>query len=455
MISKTASFVIASALALGSTLHAEAKKPMNIVFLLADDWRFDTQGAAGNPVVQTPHLDQLSKEGVRFTEACVTTSICGVSRASIMTGQWMSRHGNRGFKEFNTPWEETYPSILRANGYYTGHIGKWHCGKFPADEFDFARSYNGKHWEKQKDGAKIHVTRKNLVDAMDFLDQRPKDRPFMLNVNFFAPHAQDGHPDQYLPQPESMKLYEDVTIPNPPLHTDEALHNLPDFLQSAKNEGRVRYHWRFDEPEKYQRMMKNYYRLCTEVDDTCGQIIERLRKEGLLENTMVIFTGDNGYFHGDRKLADKWYPYQESIKVPMIIHDPRMPKETRGTTTDEFVLNVDFAPTILSATGMAIPKGMQGRDMSPLYLPTDKSTPWRTEFFYEHGTITNKERIPSSEAVVRKDFKYTYWPEWNFEELYDLKADPLEQKNLVKSNDHQKILAELRKRHKEMAQAAK
>ncbi len=436
------------------TAHA-SEKPYNIVFLLADDWRFDTQSAAGNPVVQTPHIDQLSKEGVRFTEACVTTAICGVSRASIMTGQWMSRHGNRGFKGFKTPWNETYPGILRDNGYHTGHVGKWHCGKFPADKFDFGRSYNGRHWIKQKDGSKIHVTQKNLKDAMDFLDERPKDKPFMLNVNFFAPHAEDSHPDQYLPQPKSMELYKDVTIPNPPLHSDEALQNLPEFLQLPSNEGRVRYHWRFDTPEKYQTMMKNYYRLCSEVDETCGKIIERLRKEGLLENTIVIFTGDNGYFHGDRKLADKWYPYQESIKVPMIILDPRMPKEVRGTTNDDFVLNVDFAPTILKATGMKVPDGMQGRDMSPLYTSQEVAEPWRTEFFYEHGTITNKERIPSSEAVVRKDIKYSYWPEWDFEELYDLKADPLEQNNLAKSDDHQKILTELRARHKEMAKAVK
>ena len=129
-------------------------KPMNVVVLFADDWRHDTLGCAGNPVVKTPNLDQMAKEGVRFTHNCVTTSICGVSRATLLTGQWMSRHGNKAFDAFTTPWSETYPGLLRANGYYVGHVGKWHNGKFPNEKFDFGRSYSGTHWMKQKDGTK-------------------------------------------------------------------------------------------------------------------------------------------------------------------------------------------------------------------------------------------------------------------------------------------------------------
>lgn len=436
-------------------LAADAKPPMNILLLLADDWRYDTLAVAGNPVVQTPSLDKLSAEGVRFTHASVTTAICGVSRASILTGQWMSRHGNHGFKAFNTPWSETYPGILRANGYHVGHIGKWHCGPFPAEQFDFGRSYNGSHWMPDGKGGKIHVTQKNLQDTMEFFDTRPKDKPFMLNLCFFAPHAVDGNPDQYLPQEKSMKLYQDVTIPNPPLHNETAFRKLPPFLQDERNEGRVRYHWRFDTAESYQRMMKNYYRLCTEVDEVCGTVIDRLRKDGLLDNTLIIFIGDNGYFHGDRMLADKWYPYNESIRVPLIIRDPRMTASTRGTTNDDLVLNVDVAPTILSGTGMKTPAGMQGRDCAPLYLPRDKFAPWRTEFFYEHDTVGNKHRIPSSQSVVRKDVKFTHWPEWDHEELYDLTQDPQEQDNLISDPKHQAQGIALRKHLAELAKQAK
>jgi len=448
--------LLAAAIAVSSPLLAEnVAKPMNVVVLLADDWRFDTLGVAGNPVVQTPSLDKLASEGVRFTHGCVTTSICGVSRASIMTGQWMSRHGNTGFKGFNTPWAETYPGILRANGYYTGHVGKWHCGKFDPKNFDFGRSYSGKHWIKDEDGQPIHVTAKNLKDSMEFLDKRPKDKPFLLNLCFFAAHAEDGNPKQYLPQPQSMELYKDVTVPNPVLRSEEALHNLPPFLQDEKNEGRVRYHWRFDTEDSYQEMMKNYYRLCSEVDDVCGRIVERLREEGELENTLIIFLGDNGYFHGDRKLADKWYPYEESIRIPMIVFDPHIAKEQRGRTRDEYALNVDIAPTILNALGLEVPKGMQGQNLSGLYLDDDKKAVWRDEFFYEHGTISNKNRIPASQAVVTKTLKYTLWPEWEHEELFDLTRDPLEQKNLAKDPAWAAQRAEMQAKLKQMAAAAR
>ncbi len=430
------------------------KKPMNVVVMLSDDWRYDTLGAAGNPIVKTPHLDKLAANGVHFTHACVTTSICGVSRASIMTGQWMSRHGNKGFKGFNTPWSETYPGILRAQGYHTGHVGKWHCGKFPAKNFDYGKSYSGRHWIKDENGNKIHVTAKNLKDSMEFLDKRPKDKPFLLNLCFFASHAEDPNPKQYLPQEHSMKLYTDVSIPNPVLRSDAAFKNLPPFLQDERNEGRVRYGWRFTTNESFQTMMKNYYRLCTEVDEVCGKIVERLNKEGELENTLIIFIGDNGYFHGDRKLADKWYPYEESIRVPLIVFDPRIPRGKRGQKNDEYALNVDLAPTILKALGLQIPQGVQGEDLSRLYLG-DNDTKWRTEFFYEHATISNKHRIPYSEAVVSKTLKYTWWPEWQHEELYDLTKDPLEQSNLVENPAYQEQLKQMRAKHKVMAARAK
>ncbi|MDA7675264.1 sulfatase-like hydrolase/transferase, partial [Akkermansiaceae bacterium] len=314
---------------------------MNILLLYADDWRHDTLGCAGNPIVKTPHLDQLATEGVRFTENCVTTAICCVSRANLMTGQWMSRHGCRDFKMFKTPMAETYPVMLREKGYYVGQVGKWHNGKIPAQHFDFSTSYSGKHWY-EVNGKKIHVTQRNENDAMKFLKKRPKDQPFCLTVAFFATHAEDHHPDQFLPQPQSMKLYNDVTIPVPANATEESWKRLPSFF-NKKNEGRNRWHWRFDTPAKFQRMMKNYYRLATEVDATCGRIINELKKQGLLENTLVIFTTDNGYYHAEHGLADKWYPHQESIRVPLIIRDPRMAQEKKGTTNDDFTLSVDLA----------------------------------------------------------------------------------------------------------------
>lgn len=429
-------------------------KPLNVVVFLADDWRHDTLGCAGNPVVRTPNIDRLAGDGFRFTRACVTTAICGVSRASLFTGQWMSRHGNPSFEMFKTPWEETYPGLLRANGYHVGHVGKWHNGKFPASKFDFGRSYSGTHWIKQPDGSKIHVTQKNENDALEFLKTRPPGKPFCLTLAFFATHAEDNNPLQYLPQPESMKLYQDMAIPVPPNATDESFRRLPPFLANEKNEGRTRWHWRFDTPEKYQTMMKNYYRLATEVDTTCGRVLAELKQQGLMENTLVIFTGDNGYYHGEHGLADKWYPHEESIRVPLIVHDPRMNKERKGLTNDDFALNVDLAPTILAAVGIKAPSTMQGRDIAPLYLAARKPE-WRSEFFYEHATIKNTAFIPSSQALVRKDWKYFYWPDFKTEQLFDLKADLIEENDLIADPAQNERLAEMRRRFAELKSAAR
>jgi arylsulfatase len=435
-------------------LSAAQAKPLNVLVLYADDWRHDTLSCAGNPVVKTPTLDQLAKEGVRFRHACVTTSICGVSRANLFTGQWMSRHGNPAFAEFKTPWAETYPGLLRANGYWVGHVGKWHNGKFPAERFDFGRSYAGTHFMKQPSGEPIHVTQKNENDALEFLRARPQDKPFCLTLAFFATHAEDANPKQYLCQPASEPLYKDAVIPIPKTAGDEHFQKLPPFIGNEKNEGRKRWHWRFDTPEKYQEYMKAYYRLATEVDTACGRVLDELKQQGVLDQTLVIFTTDNGYFHGEHGLADKWYPYQESIRVPLIVRDPRQPAEQRGSTNDDFVLNVDLAPTILAATGIAAPGTMQGRDFSPLYLAAEKPV-WRDEFFYEHATIRSTDFIPSSQALVRKDVKYIYWPDFQHEELFDLTGDPLEEHNLAADPAQAAKMDGLRKRFVELRDRAK
>ena len=437
-----------------SSLSAAPARPLNILVLFADDWRNDSLGVAGNPIVKTPRIDQLAHDGVRFTRACVTTAICGVSRATLFTGQWMSRHGNRGFAGFDTPWSETYPGLLRDHGYYVGHVGKWHNGKFPAEHFDFGRSYYGTHWMTEPDGSQIHVTQKNENDALEFLRTRPADKPFCLTVAFFATHAEDNNPLQFLPQPQSMSLYEDVTIPVPANATDESFHRLPPFVANEANEGRVRWHWRFDTPEKYQIMMKNYYRLATEVDSTSARILAELDKQGLLENTLVIFTTDNGYYHAEHGLADKWYPHEESIRVPLIIVDPRMDASRRGTTNDDFALNVDLAPTILAAVGIPEPAHMQGRDLAPVYL---QGTPvdWRDEFFYEHPTIRSIDFIPSSEALVQKDWKYLFWPDYGTEQLFDLRQDPHEENDLIADPAQALRLAAMRARFAELKAAAR
>ena len=150
--------------------------------------------------------------------------------------------------------------------------------------------------------------------------------------------------------------------------------------------------------------MIRYYRLITEVDAVVGRLVDELKAQGVYDNTLIVFIGDNGYFHADRGLADKWYPYEQALRVPLIVRDPRLPARQRGTKKDQMALNIDVAPTVLSAAGMTVPEVMQGRNLAPLYL-SRTSPAWRDEFFYEHPTITSRDRIPSSQAVIRQDWK--------------------------------------------------
>ena len=301
---------------------------------------------------------------------------------------------------------------------------------------------------------KFTSRRKNETDAIEFLQSRPKDKPFCLTVAFFAAHAEDGNPKQYLPQPQSMELYRDAVVPTPKTATEEHFRKLPPFIANDKNEGRNRWKWRFDTPDRYQEYMKNYYRLVSEVDSTCGRVIEELKQQGVYDSTLIVFTTDNGYFHAEHGLADKWYPYEESIRVPLIIRDPRSSGGVPGTVREELTLNVDLAPTLLSCAGLTPPSGMQGTDLSQLYL-SSLPTAWRTDFYYEHATIRNVDFIPSSAALVSKEWKYIYWPDFEYEQLFDLHEDPLEENDVARSDAYAKQLAAMRSRFAELKSSAK
>lgn len=443
-----------------AVLAAAAVRPspsrLNVLLLVIDDIRWDALGVAGNRVVRTPRLDRLAAEGVRFRQARVTTSICMVSRATMLTGQYMSRHGITAFGRALSAeaFAGTYPARLRGAGYWTGYVGKYDVGAPRPDDFDFLRAYHGTHWLTAPGGERVHVTEQNTRDALDFLRARPRDRPFLLTVGFFAPHAQDNAPEQYLPQDWSAPLYDRATVP-PPLRGDPSyLRALPPFLSDEQNEGRVRYHWRFDTPGSYQSYMLRYYRLITEVDAAIGRVLDELAAQGALDDTLVLAIGDNGYFQADRGLADKWYPYEEADRVPLIVRDPRLPRGRRGVVRDQFALNLDIAPTIVAGAGLPVPATMQGRDLAPLYLAAAPAG-WRDEFFYEHPTITRRERIPSSLGVIRRDWKYVEWPEFSYRQLFDLRADPGERRNLADDPKQARQLARMQEKLAEWRRRAR
>jgi arylsulfatase A-like enzyme len=436
-------------------LYGRPAEKMNVVFLLADDLRWNSLHCMGNPVVITPNIDELSRKGVRFNNACVTTSICMVSRASILSGKYMSRHHitKFGVELSEENLAQTYPALLRKEGYYTGYVGKYGVGKLRAKDFDYSTVYEGKHWLPNGKGDSVHVTAKNEKDALYFLKNRPTEKPFLLSVGFFATHAEDQHPDQYRYQPQSEKYYQNDVIPVPRTATEQALKALPPFINSEQNEGRNRWHWRFDTPEKYQRYMKAYYRMLTEMDLAIGKIVDELKAQGVYQNTLIIFMGDNGYFQSEHQLADKWYPYEESIRVPLVVHDPRLPSNKRNTSNNEFVLNIDIAPTIIAATGTPVPARVQGRDFSTLYL-NKKGSDWRQDFYYEHPVVNNMTFIPSSEALVTHHNKYINWPDYQVEEYFDLKSDPNEEYNRFLNSQDQPVINAMKKRFAELKQNA-
>jgi arylsulfatase len=292
-------------------------------------------------------------------------------------------------------------------------------------------------------GITKHVTQCNEDDGVEFLLNRPQDTPFFLTLSFFATHADGGNPgtDHYRPMNSSMHLYTDEPVPTPKTFTKEHWERLPYFF-THRNIGRNRFFGRYDTPELYQKNMKNMYRMATEVDAACGKIMSLLKEQGVLDNTMIIFTTDNGNFHGKHGLAEKWYAYEESLRVPLIIKDPRMTANMIGTENSEFTLNIDLAPTILSAAGVDPPTEMQGRDMSQLYMNyKEASASWRKEFLYEFSSFFSSTRIPNSVALVGQGFKYIYWTDFNYTQFFDLENDPFEEYDIFNSSEKAMLIS--------------
>jgi arylsulfatase A-like enzyme len=445
---------------LSIALSLQAQTKPNIVFILIDDLRWNTLGCMGDEVVKTPNIDRLAQRGTVFRNAFVTTSICWVSRASIFSGQWSRRHGVEQGSENLKSWEQTYPTLLRANGYRTGFIGKFGVGN-PKEiakheaEFDFWQGLpgqGGKFFIDPKDPTRTHTTAKMGNHALEFLKGCDSSKPFSLSISFNAVHARDHEPREYEPDLRDEMLYEETNIPRSKLATEEAFARLPAFVQNS--EGRTRWKWRFDSAEKAQSILRDYYRLISGVDREVGRITEQLEKQHLTENTIIVVTSDNGYSLGDRGLADKWFMYEEDIRVPSIIMDPRQPEKVRGQKRDEMVLNVDFAATMLDWAGVRAPATMQGRSLAPL-IKGDSPTDWRTEFFYEHHSVP--DRIPPVEGVRTERWKYIRWVTSSplVEEFYDLKNDPLEEKNLLTDKANTKELEELRAKWERYQQTLK
>ncbi len=445
--------------------------PPNIIFLLTDDQRWDAAGFMGNDIVQTPHLDSLAAQGTVFENAYVTTAICAISRASILTGQYASRHGVLDFDTSlsDSAFRQTYPAQLQQAGYYTGFVGKYGIGTLDSvtarQRFDQWYGFNGQgqYEHTDEDGNYRHLTTIMGDESLAFLGNVPSNKPFCLSVSFKAPHVQDVDPRQFVYDTAYTELYAEATIPVPETADPRYFEQLPEYLQTS--EARHRWQRRFATPEAYQESVKGYYRLITGVDGVVGRIRDALRRLGRADNTVIVLIGDNGFYLGEHGLAGKWYGHEELIRVPLLYYDSRRPEAQRR---DEIALNVDIAPTLLEAAGVSVPSEMQGRSLLPL-IRGEKPEDWRTDFYYEHAFDVQKlidegrispERlwpIPRSEGVVSLDWKYLRYYDYPSpnEELYNLADDPQETTNLANDAAHQAEKDRLVQRMNALHEAAK
>lgn len=432
----------------------------NIIFLFTDDQRWDALGAMGNPLIQTPHMDALAEEGVMFRNAYVTTPICAISRASVFSGQYARRHGIHGFGTSfsDSAWQQTYPMQLKQAGYHLGFIGKFGVGKgpdMPAESFDYWKGIPGQpvYEQTDEDGNYKHLTRILGEQCAEFLTTRPKGEPFCLSVSFKAPHVQDNDPRQFLYDSAYQDLLSELVIPPPKQGGDAFFASFPEFFKTD-NEARRRWEVRFSTDEKYQASVKGYYRLIYGVDRVLGDLRQQLATLGIEDETIIVLMGDNGFFLGEKGLAGKWYAYEESIRVPLVIHDPRLPEDQRGQVVEEIALNIDLAPTFLSMAGLTPPEAMQGRDLQALYRG-DPPANWRTDFLFEH--LFDHPRIPKSEGVVSREEKYFRYlpPAPPLAYYYDLRADPEEAENLAADPEHAPRVAEMERRLEELIEQMK
>ncbi len=385
----------------------------------------------------------------------VTRSTCWASRTTILTGltSLSSVEPNGSDKVKPEALAALFPDLLRDAGYRTGFFGKWHAKMpkdfRPEDHFDeYEKISRNPYFKTMPDGSKRHETELIADRGIDFLkSQKGKGGPFCLNLWFNAGHAEDkdrvpgtGH----FPWPKAMGgKYEDIEIPEPRLSDPAIWDAHPEFLKTSNH--RERYHWRWDTPEKYQLNMRAYFRMLSGIDHAMARVLRVLEEEGLADNTIVVYSADNGYYMGDRGFAGKWSHHEQSQRVPLVIYDPRIPKTLRGRTVNAMALNLDLPPTFLDWAGVSVPASYQGISLKPLVESKGAPAEWREDFFCEHF---NPRYRMSWEGVRGKRFKYARYVDQVpiYEFLHDLMNDPDELTNLTNDPEYASVLKRLQQR---------
>ena len=420
----------------------------NFVFIVTDDQRWDALGCMGHPFLKTPDLDRLRSEGALFANTFVTTSLCAPSRASFLTGMYAHAHGvtwnEIGARDPDFSATPNFAMLLQKAGYKTGFVGKWHMAETnkPRPGFDYWFSFKGQGVYvdpvMNENGAerKIpgYITEILNDAALAFIDKQPKEQPYMLCLWHKAVH------DPRTVREKDRGLYAGEKLRKPP-GWDDDLAGKPKWQRlNVLSKARVGQPMDVD-PDKVPDSIPpkpfggrsedrmNYLRLLTAVDDGVGAILEKLMQRGELDNTLIVFSSDNGYFFGEHQLGDKRLAYEESMRVPLLMRYPKRIKP--GTTIDKMALNIDLAPTFLDLAGAHVPPTMQGRSLRPLMEGPPAADGWRTSFLYEYW-LDLKATIPDMVGVRTDDWKLVRYPGTNdLDEMYDLKNDPHEMKNLA------------------------
>ncbi len=476
---------LATALAAGSQpAHAaDAPKRPNIVFIFSDDHAYQALSAYGDSrkLLDTPNLDRIAREGVRFDRCVVPNSICGPSRATVLTGKYS--HLNGFYNNTNSRFDGsqvTFPKLLKGAGYQTAVIGKWHLVSDPTgfDEWHILPG-QGAYYNPPMihNGQRVQhegYTTDIITDlSIDWLKNRDKSKPFLLMSQHKAPHREWapalrhlGHDnDRVYPEPETLfddysgrgkaVRDQDMTIADTMTDTDVKL-KAPGNLTPEQRAAWDAYYeprnakYREQKPEgedlvrwRYQRYMHDYLGTIKAVDEGVGKLLKYLDDEGLAENTLVIYAADQGFYLGEHGWFDKRWIFEESLRTPLLVRWPGVAEP--GTVSKAIVSNVDFAETMLDAAGVAVPAEMQGKSFVPI-LKGETPGDWRTSFYYHYFESPTPHRVRPHYGVVTDRYKlvHFYAPDVDDWELFDLKTDPHELRNAIDDAANAGVVAGLK-----------
>ncbi|MBN2601947.1 MAG: sulfatase-like hydrolase/transferase [Candidatus Marinimicrobia bacterium] len=438
---------------------ATGKRKPNILFIMSDDHAAHAISCYGSKINATPQLDRLASEGMRFDNCFCTNGICAPSRASILTGKYNHLNGMLDNKlEFDGK-QQTLPKLLKPAGYQTAMIGKWHLKSEPTG-FDYYKVLPGQgkyfdplfqingNWPETTE-EKGYVTDIITDEAIQFMRNADSEKPFLLMCHHKAPHR------PWQPDPKHWAQFKDREIPEPPTLFDDykgkasAVKNAEMTLERHMHpldtggviapenlKGKDLVRWR------YQLYMRNYLACIASIDDNIGRILDFLKTSGLEENTIVIYTSDQGFFLGDHGWFDKRFMYEESLQMPLIIRYPGV--VPKGQVNEDMALNVDFAPTFLDFAGVEIPTDIQGESFRKI-LQGRTPKNWRQSAYYHYYEYPAWHMVDAHYGIRTKRYKlihyYGYTDEWEF---FDLQDDPQEMNNCYHSPEYQDLIKKLK-----------